>query len=358
MRKLLLGIVCSFIMGTNVIPMNTSLIESKLIADPEAIQVMEEFISTSQLGNEAWEGHEISGVEELFDGNLDIYGYLFELESLVEEGYGIVLNSGTSYVVVEASPDTKSPYSDYDDNYLKVYTTALNYFVYEKNTRSGELYDLVEKKSVNSNELTVARMDLSQMESSRNSNSARTTTSRLLSNIGLFRFITQQPNTEACIPTSFAMALRYWHNIGKITLTFSGSNAQMKDSLFDEMGIVGAEPAVTDVSARDGIRSWTIANCSDYYVTIRIDNFFPTVSEFNEVKGEINNNNPSVIMFYPAVFGRTHATTMVGYQIIDGTNYVTVCDPYQETYNTRTIIWNTSNVYGFFLLERRSMLTL
>ena len=76
------------------------------------------------------------------------------------------------------------------------------------------------------------------------------------------------------------------------------------------------------------------------------------------LKGEINNNNPSVIMFYPAVFGRTHATTMVGYQIIDGTNYVTVCDPYQETYSTRTIIWNTSNVYGFFLLERRSKLTL
>lgn len=62
-------------------------------------------------------------------------------------------------------------------------------------------------------------------------------------------------------------------------------------------------------------------------------------------------------MFYDGVVvsGANHATCMVGYRSSDtGSNYVIVSDPWETSANTKYIIWNTSNVYGYFIMEKHS----
>lgn len=316
---------------------------------------MTDFISDNQLNDLSWNNIDIISADLLYDANLDCLGYVFELVSSDEKGDGIVVDTGTNYVVVEASQNTPSPYLNYEDNFKKVYTTALNYYVYNEHSRSGALVDVRDGTIKTLDELRVKRMNLETFTLN-NSRTAKSTNSYLSNYAWQFIHITQQPNKSACIPTSFAMALRYMDNIGKINLTYSGTNSEMKDSLFTAMENVGGSVGVSATTAQNGIRSWTKANCSDYYITIHTDTFYPTASEYNNVTAEIDSDYPVVVMFYDGVLvsGANHATCMFGYSNSNGVNYVIVSDPWETVGGTKTVAWNTSNVYGYFILYRNS----
>ena len=357
MKKLIIGFICLSFLGLNVFSCVNA--ENLIDTESEAIQAMRDFLDENSIADDSWVDFEIVSYEKLHDGNLVDYGYVFELANSNEEGYGIVVESNSSYVVVEASPDSPSPYSEYGDRYDKVYTTALNYYVSDKYVRSNTLIDVREKTTLTTDDLSVKRMTFEPSVSLMQSSSTFANTTDYLDNYSAsFEFVTQQPNTTACIPASFTMALVYWNNIGKISVWYDGTNAEMKESLFDYMENVGGSIAVSAGTAQKGIKEWTEKYCSDYYVTIEINHFYPTADEFSVLVSQISSNNPIVVMFYGGVIisGTTkHATCMVGYVSRDtGNNYVIVCDPWQTSANTKYVVYDTNNVYGYFILDRNS----
>lgn len=330
----------------------------KNVMNQRAVQTMTDFIANNQLTDSSWDNVKITNTDYLYDANLNNLGYVFELDCNDGVGYGIVVDTGTDYVVVEASQNTPSPYLEFAEGFKKVYTTALNYYVYDEQTRSNSLIDVRDGSHVNPDELRVKRMDTDSFlfGNSSATKSTRSTSSFLNNYAWQFIHITQQPNTSACIPASFAMALRYLDNIGKVNLTYSGTNADMKESLYNAMRNYGSGPAVTDRTAQSGIKSWTEENCSDCYFQICIDTFYPTAAEYADVTAEIDDDFPVIIMFYDGVLvsGADHATCMFGYRVDNGTNYVIVSDPWETVGGTKTVAWNTSNVYGYFILYRYS----
>lgn len=357
MKKLIIGLIClSFLVLNGFSYVNA---EKSIDTEREAIQTMHNFLDENSNVDESWADFEIVGHEKLYDGNLDDYGYVFELAKSDERGYGIVVDNDSSYVVVEASPDSPSPYSEYGERYNKVYTTALNYYVSDKYVRSNTLIDVRKETILTVDDLSVKRMTFEPSVSLMQSSSTFANTTDYLDNYSTkFEFVTQQTNTQACIPASFTMALIYWDNIGKISVCFDGTNAEMKESLFDYMENVGGSIAVSARTAQEGIEDWTSEYCSDFYITIEIDNFSPTMSEFANLSSQISSNNPLVVMFYGGVITTgtvQHATCMVGYVSRDtGNNYVIVSDPWETTENTKYVVYNTDNVYGYFILERNS----
>ena len=357
MKKLALCILSFMMFGSSFMVNILAMGNEKLFVNAEAVNVMEEFIYTNSQVDDMWNEMSIRDVDELYDGNLNFYGYVFDLAREGTIGYGIVVDSGVGYVVAEASPDEQSPYHQYS-GFRKIYTTALNYYVQNTFTRSNQVIKVDDNTLLNLDDLQVKRMSFSTTASTRNVSSTYATTTRYLGNYSAnFEFVTQKPNTKACIPASFAMALIYWENAGKIQIAFDGTNAEMKESLYNYMKNTGGSVAVSAGTAEIGIESWTLAYCSDFYVTIEIDNFYPTASEFSNLTAQINNNNPTVVMFYDGVVvsGANHATCMVGYRSSDtGSNYVIVSDPWETSANTKYIIWNTSNVYGYFIMEKNS----
>lgn len=165
-KQVLTGLMCLAMLNQPIIQNDSFSSVEKEGVDLKAVQVMNEFISANAASDSTWSNHKIVDSEILYDAYNDKYGYVFETYNNFNDGYGIVLECGNSYIVVEASQDTPSPYSGFNDSYKNVYTSLLNYYVFSP-TRTNELIDINKNTTVTVNDLKVKRMDLSNVENAK-----------------------------------------------------------------------------------------------------------------------------------------------------------------------------------------------
>lgn len=115
-----------------------------------------------------------------------------------------------------------------------------------------------------------------------------------------------------------------------------------------------------DSNAKNGLRTYTSnrSNCSRTVTLGSTYTYTPTVANWNTIKAEIDDGYPAIAMFKANVFDYNieHATTMIGYHTIEvddygnTANYAIVKDLGTTLVPEVSILWTTSNVYGYFIL--------
>lgn len=320
-----------------------------------ASQTMESYLEIRD-----WNNFKISSSEVLYDGNLDEYGFVFELNDGNQEGYGIVIKQDNKYIFVEGSIETVSPFKNLDQSCMNVYTTALNYYSYnpEQVTRSNRYFlNLETNEFVFQDEIITPRGQV-DMFTNNNLSRAAVNGTKYLSSYSTNFVGVAQPNGSACIPTSSIMALKYLSNVGKLTLY--GSNLTTLSTNL-HLAMNSSKERVNDCQAKTGIDTWTSnsSNCSKRITFGSTYSYSPNVAEWNAVKEEIDGNFPVICMFRENIVGysTTHATTMVGYQVVqldtyDGQEvyYTIVKDPGNSSVPEKTVAWTYDNIYGYFIL--------
>lgn len=376
MKKLLLSIFTALLVFVPVASVDA--FAQEITLNQNASETMNKFIQVTSAIDSDWAGFTISDVEKIYDANLVEYGYVFELVNSDKEGYGIVLNTNGVYTVVEASKDIKSPFSNYDEDYKNVYVTPLEYYVSPVNTSSmlrstaTVFIDTLNGNTISASDFITTSFDYAPETSQQASQQMLQTNllragdnPRETGTVGGVGYVSNKlenyqyiiPTVQGdkqCIPTSLAMALNYLHGIGKITLKGSYAPSVLKNTLYNLMA--NSTGFVTANATKTVLQSWTSNrnNCSRT-VTTRSDGFQPDTF-YSVAQDEIDGNYPLVLMFYANKIGYNvnHATTMVGFQTINDrgvvTNYAQVRDPGQSPCPERMIIWNATNVYGYFIL--------
>lgn len=312
----------------------------------------------SYLEVRSWDNFEPTNPEVIYDADLVEYGYVFELHDGSKEGYGIVVKHGNEYIFAEGSIETPSPYKTVPASHKNVYPTALGYYSYNPLSRSANSFlRLDTNEYLSQDDFENVRVEADVFISSSMSRSAVTSV-KYLNSYGTKFVGIAQTNNSACIPTSSIMALKYLSNTARLTLY--GSNLeQLATNLHYAMD--SSLGRVTDNEAKNGIDSWTsnTANCSRRITFGSTYTYTPTVAAWAPVKAEIDGNYPVICMFKENVVGYsvTHATTMVGYQIVQldtydnaETYYTIVKDPGRSSVPEKTVLWSVSNIYGYFIL--------
>ena len=244
------------------------------------------------------------------------------------------------------------------ESHQNVYPTALGYYSYNPLSRSvNSFLRLDTNESISQEDFENVRVEVDEFNSTSMARSSVLSVKYL--NLYGTKFVgIVQPNGSACIPTSSIMALKYLSNTGRLTL--NGSNMeQLAENLHYAMD--SSLGRVTDNEAKTGINSWTsnTANCSRRITFGSTYTYTPTVAAWDPVKTEIDGNYPVICMFKENVVGYdvTHATTMVGYQIVQldtydntETYYTIVKDPGTSGVPEKTVLWSVSNIYGYFIL--------
>lgn len=324
-----------------------------------AYQTMDSFINSNiNMGDSEWNDFEIVSYENIYDVNLVHYGYVFELSNGIQDGYGIVVEDDGAYYVVESSNDTQSPYID--NNELNVYFTPLEYYsapnamVYSfENT----LVNLTDGSTLSSTETKAERYEVNLP--SIQPMSVPGESFKYISNYSTKFEKHQQTKSSSCIPASFAMSLKYLHNIGSLTLRSPYTNMDNIDNKLYELA-----NCTSSMCYASNIKT-AVQSFSDSYITgatIRTkDDEFQPDTYLSVAQDEVDGNCPPIIIFYKGALNTNpnsnHATTMVGYKTINNdstgnvtvkTSYIVVADPWDKS--TKTVMWSSSAVFGYMLI--------
>lgn len=319
----------------------------------DAINTMENYISESvNVGDNDWLGFHIKSYSDIYDANLNKYGFVFELSNNTKNGYGIVVkNVDNSYIVVEASNENESPYAYNFDN-LNVYYTPLEYYSYSSvslASETKELNNLIDYSSISSEKVSFDRFVYNQNKSTTR---AVETSYKLVSQYYSKFEKHKQNSSTSCVPSSFAMSLKYLHNIGSLTLSTTYQNmTNIETKLCSLAGCVGSKCYASSIKS-------AVKTFSDNYITGAVirtkdDAFYPDRT-LSEARTEINNNCPPIIILHAGVLSTnpndSHAVTMVGYKKVNGnyTNYIEVVDPWDGI--KKSVLWNDDNVWGYMLI--------
>lgn len=316
-----------------------------------AYKAMETYINSSiKVGDKELVGTTIGEYKNLYDGNLNEYGYVFSLHNNGNEGYGIVLNTNGIYDVIETSLDTKSPYTNNESKYL-IYTGPFGYFTSNgEKDESGNviLYDLLEQQNLTDNNLTITR---NISENNTKATRAATTSTKYLKSYSSKFVKGKQSNNYRCMPASFAMGLLYLHNTGQLTLNSSYRTfPKIEDYLAEQANVDSNKMGYANLLVT------TLHNFSTNYSSRRVetkDDEFQPDTFFSTAQTEIGNDCPLVLIFYSGtLYSVNHATTMVGYKVVTSstgatTQYAIFVDPMTQT--ERTYKWTSNNVYGYML---------
>ena len=359
MKKLLTMMIALIMLGTFVCPV----FANESIDYAKAKELVEHFISSDTTTAEnSWKDLNIQGSDAIYDSDLNEYGFVFDLENGNQEGYAIVVkNSAGDFVFAEGSSTSSSPYSGYDGKYI--YTSTFGYYVLENNdvsTRTAVQEDLI-FKDVRSN-LSVSESDLiySRFDATPTLVQSRAVPGEVIKYLPSYSsaFVkgTQQPNVNACQPTSFAMSLMYLHNTGQITID-SGyrSISAMRDEMFDDMWDASLGMC-SDTGAVRGLHNFTV-NHTNRRIETRNDEFQPD-TYFSVAMQEIDDRCPPVLVYRAnTMYTGSHACTMVGYKTLNNTTtmgqtweYAIVVDPWTNPAREVTTTWSSSNIWGYFIL--------
>lgn len=254
--------------------------------------------------------------------------------------------NGNKLLVTEASPETGSPYLGVK-NGKKIYNGPFSYYIFPED-KSDEVYDLRNERYIN---LTSIKSNAIY-----NNNFHEQSLLRLENETVFLKNYSQdfekikQPNNYSCVSTSFAMALKYLHNINKINLDHSMRDlSTINSKLFDMMNC-SSEGCFTPSIGR-GLRAFSNQYCN-MPVVCHDGQWWPDLN-FQTIVNEINENFPLVGIYSNEPFNKdkifTHACPIVGYKTFSyGGKYTIVVDPLQAA--KIEIYWNETNVKGAFVL--------
>ena len=321
----------------------------RLSAESKADDVVLHAWEVFSYSDAEWSDYTVQNTEALYDKNGTIIGSLLELTDSEDDAYAIVLNNNGSAIVVETGKGISSPYAGYE-NKMKVFTSPLNYYVMDSK-ESSVLLDLTNKETITKESLSSTLFPTISSGSDQRVENTRSTVTYLYNYSTYFENCVQ-PNGYACVPTSHAMALKYLHNRGKITISSTYTNVStMATKLYDMM------------KSSDGhcytptIQNQFASFCSSYTnKTITSTVTWNSGMTFSAAKSEIDVMYPLVLMFVggtPNMYSSNHATTMVGYKIVTGTttmNYAIVVDPGTSPGVQKTMAWDSTYLYGYFIL--------
>lgn len=320
-------------------------------------------------GDEDWAEYEIVGSEPVYGTNMQRTGSMLNLSRRENDAYAIVLSSGDSAVVVEAGKGASSPFGD-NANKVKVYASPLNYYVSDS-VLSSQLKDVTTGQRVNRNEVTSVNLpdtmyiNTNNMAIASSGTHSSVTTTYLYNYSTLFEKCTQPPG-KTCVPTSHAMALKYLHNRGRITISSSVSNVYtLASTLFNYM-------KNSSGLCREPNISTGFSNFVSTYVN-KVMTTNPTFDDeitFSSAIYEINSKYPLVLMFKagtPNMYDDSdHATTMVGYKVVINDNeqteatgdlpmathnYAIVVDGNPNPAVEKTMLWYRGYLFGYYIIQ-------
>lgn len=364
-KKIILTSLSLLFICTNFVSANSSL-DLQL-----CINEMNNFINDNiQLGDNDWNNLEIVNYDEIYDANLNAYGYVFELTNNIKEGYGIVLrNSDGKYVITEASSGTPSPYKNNKEN-LNVYYTPLEYYsVSSVNMLSNEitLTNLKDGKAISSEDASFEKYSVEINTNAKTTrDSSRASAAYIKSYNSAFEKMTQvDGSTEqysSCIPVSFAMSLKYLHNIGSLTLSsYYQNKTNIKKYLYSKANC-NTSTGCTATNITSALKTFSDNYISGATIRTRDDGFQPD-TKLSIAQDEVDTNCPPIIIFYPGALSTNpranHATTMVGYRTLPESSggqqydadYIIVVDPMESaSSNAKLVLWNSSNVFGYMII--------
>ena len=315
----------------------------------EAITYMETKIAEfTASGGDDWNMH-IVDYHELFDVDMEHYGYVFDLVKDGQEGYGIIVYDNGEYHFAEASCETASPYYEYDDRaYNYIYTSLLGYYVSSKiqtrseraflNLRGGDVLDY--------SDFVFKRYEsLSYQQPTTRAVNADTYLPYYSSNFEKIK----QHNNYSCQPTAFAMALKYMHNIGLIDIDDEYTSlSTLAETLYDvppydmwdaDKGINTVEKAKT-----------SIANFSRDHINYDLETISKSSMTSSSLQDYVDRCLPPIVVVKGGSVtwtGQHHSLTMVGY---DNSTLLLV-DPFPPNTPIRRVANNSTYVYLVFLLE-------
>lgn len=330
----------------------------------KSAEVVNQFIIDSvAMGDVTWNNFTIIGYEEIYDANLNHYGYVFNLNNAINEGYAIVVkNSDGTYIVTEISNQMSSPYANNNEDY-NVYFNSLEYYGASKSkSRSSNivLNDLSSDYSLSNDE---ARYDKFEYVPQTSANT------RALGSVAGYSYVKNyntkfenhhQVYDNSCLPASFAMSLKYLHNIGELTLLnpYTDMN-EIDDKLYSYANCVS-----TTYCYASNIKS-ALSKFSANYISGRtvytFDDGFQPDTYISQARYEVDQDCPPIIIFYKGALVTSeklnHAVTMLGYKVFRNnetgvvtsyTNYIVISDPITESQTT--VLWSSSRVYDTCLL--------
>ncbi|GEM_PF-5465473 len=319
--------------------------------------------------DKTWSDFKPYDYEKIFDINSNEMGALLYLASDSDYGYAVVQINDNYAVVLEAGKGCVSPYEEYKDK-IKIYGSPLNYYVadtldsaFVSEVTTGEIYS----KNDVENLLPLTQDNILSVQESNSIHAAdlqsETTIKNLTNYSGYFQKH-PQPDGYSCVPTSHAMALKYLHNRGKITISSSMTNlSTMTNTLYNLMK--NSSGLCREPQIQNGLSYFASTYTNK---TITTSSTYGTAMSFATVKSEIDAMYPTELMFKagtPNMYSSNHATTMVGYKIISTvpTNsiqtdqpqsvmqrYAIVVDPGVNPAVEKTMLWTNTYLYGYFVL--------
>ena len=319
--------------------------------------------------DKTWSDFKPYDYEKIFDINSNEMGALLYLASDSDYGYAVVQINDNYAVVLEAGKGCVSPYEEYKDK-IKIYGSPLNYYVadtldsaFVSEVTTGEIYS----KNDVENLLPLTQDNILSVQESNSIHAAdlqSETTIKYLTNYSGYFQKHPQPDGYSCVPTSHAMALKYLHNRGKITISSSMTNlSTMTNTLYNLMK--NSSGLCREPQIQNGLSYFASTYTNK---TITTSSTYGTAMSFATVKSEIDAMYPTVLMFKagtPNMYSSNHATTMVGYKIISTvpTNsiqtdqpqsvmqrYAIVVDPGVNPAVEKTMLWTNTYLYGYFVL--------
>ena len=312
----------------------------------EAEYALQEFMSQS-----GWNDYVVEDYYVLYDADIEEYGYIFKLSNDSFLGYAIAVEAPNGYHIAEASKNCVFPYDGYEDEYLLIYTTSFGYYAISDTMPLSIQEHLINTKSgsvINKNAVLIRRFEPSLNTIQGRYDPYRTDV--YINNYSSWFEPAVQGTSNGCVPWSMAMALKYLHNRGRITLSITNVNS-IGYTLYDLMG-GSPDASITVSNTISGLSSFGNLYCNRSLST-NGNGFWPV--SFSTVKGEIDSNYPLALMFNSGIlYGVRHSTTMVGYSVItySGTpaNYVIVRDPGTSGVPELYLSWNSTNIHGYYLI--------
>lgn len=362
MKKIINNLAVTFMILFSVFVLSAHFVsaeENIIVNIDEAYDSMNSYLSSSiDMGDSYWNGFEIVGYDKIYDADLVHYGYVFELSDGIKNGYGIVVESNGLYYVVEASNDTNSPYSDNDG--LNIYFTPLEYYsVSNATTLSLEntLVNLSDNSKVLNSEVRAKRYEVEVP--SIQALSVPGESYKYISNYSTMFEKYQQTKNSSCIPASFAMSLKYLHNIGSLTLLSPYASMYNIENKLYELADCSSTICYAN-KIKTAVQSFSDSYITGATIRTRDDEFQPD-TYLSIARDEVDGNCPPIIIFYRGALSTNpnsnHATTMVGYKTINNdstgnitvkTNYIVVADPWDKS--TKTVLWSSDSVFGYMLI--------
>ena len=208
----------------NPIKMNTQLSENETIRI--AYESLDRFNKND--GKKTSE-KEIICYESIYNGLLEEIGILATLK----DEYAIIIIDNNQGIVIELGARNAMPYKNYDGK--KVYLGPLNYYTVNNNIADDVSHDKsVSISSLRESELNHIDYFSNELESSRSpQNPTPDDIYKYIYNYSSYFVYCAQPDDYSCVPTSFAMCLKYLNNRNKFALYNGMSNIySMRNELY------------------------------------------------------------------------------------------------------------------------------